>query len=50
MLIMLMCSIGADYIHLVHEGVVKIGNGMALKTPVGISLMGDITKYKLNNE
>ncbi|KAG0434737.1 hypothetical protein DMUE_5054 [Dictyocoela muelleri] len=42
--------IGADYIHLVHEGVVKIGDGIALKTPVGISLMGDITKYKVNNE
>ena len=40
--------IGADYLHLVHEGIVRIGEGIALKTPVGIAPLGDISKYNLN--
>ena len=37
--------LGADYIHLIHKGIIHIGAGIAIQTPNGIALMGDISSY-----
>ena len=39
--------LGADYSHLVQTGIKTIGDGLALTTKVGLSLMGDLKLYKL---
>ena len=38
--------IGVDNLDLVMRGIIKINNGIGIETPEGISLLGDINKYR----
>ena len=39
--------IGADYVDLVHKGVLFVGEGIAICTPRGIAPLGHISKFKV---
>ena len=41
--------LGADYLHLINDGFITIGKGVALRTSSGVAPLGDISRFSLDN-